>query len=1090
MTGAERGQNLVHGNVSGQLLQAGAVFGSVHQTTNVVAAPAPVAALASLVVPAARPGHRTRGRSELVSAAVDAVRTSSVVVLHGAGGHGKTTVAVDVAVAAGRDVWWVDAGTEASLTAGLQAVAVAAGANPERVRDAWTRGVGAAPELLWDTLNARTTDWLLVLDNADDPDLLTAGQGRVHERRGWLRTPGGRGAVLVTTRSAGPRPWGDAVLLPVGPLSPADGAAVLRDLAPNAGPDATDLSTRLGGLPLALYLAGSYLAAAETFLDLPGPAAPTTFAGYLDAWEERLVELSDQSWDVGPAPERELLTRTWELSLDLLVRRGHPLGRPLLRTLACLGRGPVPTVLLDAAVLAGSPLFTGLTPAALNGAVQALREVGLVEPGRTGAIGTVGLHPVVRDINRHQAMVDDMIRITALSALASAVDRLRPDDVTAWPLWRLLVDHTDLAVDLATDRAAPGYVRAAAATVCHDTALFCETAGLDLRSLELNRVALECGTEVLGPAEERVLATKHNMAHVLGKLGHHTAAVTAIREVLAAEAAARGEAHEETLVTRCKLAEILREQGDLTTAEAEFRTVVRLVGESPVTTGWNARTGLAVTLRERGQFAESAAILRADLARARHELGDGHTHTIRVSSALVDVLHEQGRAAEAAPLATAAAAASAALLGPEHEQTLGLRTRVVAGMVAEGDRADAAAELRDVLAVVERTKGPDHPFAFDVRRSLAVLAEETGDVTAAEEAYRGLLADETRVHGPDGVRWRTRLGLAATMLERGDRDGAERTFRETLAAREGVGAAGLPEIQIRLRLAKCLLLRGDLAAAETESRTALDHALASVGPDHREAAQAYSHLGEVLVAKGEHAAGVRLLAKAHAVTVAEHGPEHVSSLVSRANLAAGHLSGAAALAEYRDILAVARRTGTLDHPSLLMVRHNFAAAAMDAGELAEAEQVLRAVLPVAEARTGGGLGVVRLRLRLGQVLSRVDDHTGAEALLTEVVSDLERMRLGESEEARTARHVLAMTALRRGDLATAETRSRAALALGRRVTGPRDRLTLESQLVLVVALYSAGRGPRADAEARDLLEKARDHQDITATVRLIMHGER
>lgn len=315
------------GDVSGQLLQVAAVFGSVRQTTHVWSAPEPTTMLASVAVPVPRPGHRTRGRAVLVTSAVEAIRgrADRVVVLYGAGGYGKTTVAVDVAAAVGRDVWWVDAGSEVSLVAGLHAVAVAAGADPDRVRDAWSRGVGAAPEVLWDALNAREADWLLVLDNADNPDLLAAGQGRVHQRRGWLRTPGEHGAVLVTTRAGGPRTWGDSVMLPVTPQSRDDGGAVLRDLAPDAGSeaDAVRLAARLGGLPLALWLAGSYLASARTFPDLPGLAAPTTFADYLREWEKRFVELSDLSWDTEPAQERELLCRTWELSLDFLDHHGH-----------------------------------------------------------------------------------------------------------------------------------------------------------------------------------------------------------------------------------------------------------------------------------------------------------------------------------------------------------------------------------------------------------------------------------------------------------------------------------------------------------------------------------------------------------------------------------------------------------------------------------------------------------------------------------------------------------------------------------------------------------------------------------------------
>jgi hypothetical protein len=63
---------------------------------------------------------------------------------------------------------------------------------------------------------------------------------------------------------------------------------------------------------------------------------------------------------------------------------------------------------------------------------------------------------VVRDVNRHQAQANEVFRYTALSVLAHASGRADPADVGAWPLWRVLVDHTELAVDLTV----PGGVEA------------------------------------------------------------------------------------------------------------------------------------------------------------------------------------------------------------------------------------------------------------------------------------------------------------------------------------------------------------------------------------------------------------------------------------------------------------------------------------------------------------------------------------------------------------------------------------------------------------------------------------------------------
>ena len=99
-------------------------------------------------------------------------------------------------------------------------------------------------------------------------------------------------------------------------------------------------------------------------------------------------------------------------------------------------------MLLDATVLAASPLFTGITAATLNGTVLALGEVGLVETDSAGPVPTIGLHPVVRDVNHHQASADNRYRYTALNLLSYVRYRVDPTDLDDWPLWRALLDHT------------------------------------------------------------------------------------------------------------------------------------------------------------------------------------------------------------------------------------------------------------------------------------------------------------------------------------------------------------------------------------------------------------------------------------------------------------------------------------------------------------------------------------------------------------------------------------------------------------------------------------------------------------------------
>jgi hypothetical protein len=398
----------------------------------------------SLAVPVARLPADVRGRDELLRQLVRQVTSGGVVVLAGMGGMGKSTVAAEIARRARaprllrrplvHQVWWISGATATSLAAGMAAVArrLGAGAADLVAIDGHS---AAAADRIWALLDAQPRRWLLVIDDAGDPDLLA----------GWIRASA-RGLALVT---AGPRvqaAWGTrAVVHRLDPLSDADAGDALRDLAPEAGghAEADALGRQLGGLPLALRLAGLTIAA--------GYGQMATFDAYRHALDRvpvptRLLDVdSDVELDRG---RRAVVMRSTELSLDALAEQGLPQSRALLRLLSCYAPGqPIPVELLRRAALSPLPHQELGDGSGAADVLRALALLGLVDEVPDQAAVTV--HPVLADASRAHLgsptiardPAPEFVRETAVVPLLRMLRKLDAANQADWPGYRRLAPH-------------------------------------------------------------------------------------------------------------------------------------------------------------------------------------------------------------------------------------------------------------------------------------------------------------------------------------------------------------------------------------------------------------------------------------------------------------------------------------------------------------------------------------------------------------------------------------------------------------------------------------------------------------------------
>ncbi|GAA0402290.1 hypothetical protein Acor_60210 [Acrocarpospora corrugata] len=635
-------------------------------------------------------------------------------VLHGLGGTGKSAVALAlVRWALERKVhtWWVTAADgPGAVSDGMRALAVQLGAGREVMRS------GSHPDVLWRLLNKYRSPWLLVIDDTDDPRReLCLNGAPVTDATGWLRPVEGRfGLVVVTTRDSFSwgRPGSWARSHRIEPLTAGQGADVLRELAPQAGSaeDAHALAERLGGLPLALRLAGLHLAQAA---GLPGRlAGPATFAEYGEALrqDEDVLDVDAP----GGLRHRQRIDRTWELSLDLLADQGLPQARPLLRLLACFRQAAVPYgLLLRPEILSRSPLLAGLTTGSLRAALLGLSGVGLVDLVRDSAADPAVadlllIHPLVRYACRRHAR-DDLPELLSVSTalLAAVADELDPKNPVSWSGWRALADHCHSPFDLMEPGPQPSAGVLGPATLAARYLLYAgrfEEAGDRYGSL------LTIGVGLFGADHPDVLAVLHDLSQVRASLGRYAEAERGFGEALTARRLVLGPEHPDTLTTQHYLGRLLLDQGRLDQAEE---------------------------------------LLRPTLAARERVLGPLSTDTLTSKNNLAHLLYARNLLAEAEHLLTEVLRDRTQVLGADFPATLITRHYLALIEQARGRHAAALARLRELAAVCVRVQGPEHHRSLAIRHSLgeALLALEDRD--GARSVLTGVLDGRTRVLGPD-----------------------------------------------------------------------------------------------------------------------------------------------------------------------------------------------------------------------------------------------------------------------------------------------------------------------------------------------------
>ncbi|GAA0903096.1 FxSxx-COOH system tetratricopeptide repeat protein [Virgisporangium aurantiacum] len=740
------------------------------------------------------------GREILLSTlrqALDQQSKASVLphALHGLGGVGKTQLAVEFAYryADRYDVvWWIPAENQTLVLQSLRDLGRRLG-TPE------TASLQQAARLVLDRLASSRLRWLLIYDNANDPDDVVNF------------IPSGGGHIILTSRNQTWSELWDPIKVDVFDRDESVELVCKRGSEVSSA-EAEQLAIRLDDLPLALDQA----AACQAATGMP-------ISQYLIRLDEHIQALSPPE---KPRSSRTTVAALVRLTLEQL-RIKSPAASELLEMFAFLGAEPISRSLLhkgrDAPV--SSALGAALrSQAGLNGAIQELKRYGIAN---FDAVRRIQVHRLFQLVLRDQIGAEALARSreNVHQVLASANPGY-PEDEKTWD------GHAEIGPHIVPAGLVDSDV-AGARQVVIDQATYLRLIG-DLdgsRRLAENAVDVWRKAENLtglGADGELTLLAGHTLAIALRLLGFNERARALAEDIYQRmrNSSELGPDHDHTLAAAAgvppnlRVAGLFREaleqdrasadryrrkfdEDDPETLGAQNNVAVdlRMLSDFPAAYeidkaavhAWQqtvsendnrllfAQTNLARDLYGLGRYGEALALQQRILVPFRQQRGPRHQDVLLAERTLAMTLRKVGRYAEALTAAEQHHDDTVDRYGAEHEHSLAAAMTLANSLRAAGEVRRADALATDAVDRYQRVFGEDHPLTLSAAVNHAIVLRALGKRDRArqldEDNYPRMRDTLGHQHGYVLCALN---GLALDHALVGDRAGARELFDEAL----------------------------------------------------------------------------------------------------------------------------------------------------------------------------------------------------------------------------------------------------------------------------------------------------------------------
>jgi CO dehydrogenase nickel-insertion accessory protein CooC1/tetratricopeptide (TPR) repeat protein len=765
------------------------------------------------------------GRARALEALRDRLAGSVTAVVHqtlyGLGGVGKTQIALEYAhrFAANYDlVWWVSAEQISLVRSSLAELATelhlptgdSVRERVEAVLEALRRGFPS-------------NRWLLILDNADDPD----------ELRDLL--PQGTGHVLITSRN---QAWARRVAaVEVGVFHREESVAYLcRRVSGLSEADAWLVADRLGDLPLAVEQAAAWLAATAMPVDR-----------YLELLRTQLSDVLEEN--LPPGYPRSA-TATWLLSLRRL-RENTPAAARLLELCAVLGPEPIPTWLLSSPRFVEQllPFDERLRDPMRHG--RLIREVGRYALASIdSARSSIQMHRLVQQVIRDEMGPTNRMNSRAtVHTILAAVNPGDTDDPSKWRTYGELRPHIGPCRAVTSENPE---VRQLVSDLVRFLWKISDFTGCQ----ELAELAIEAWSAPFGPDDPTTLMVRYNVGNSLRSDARYEEALEVNLDVVERLVRTVGEDDAYALVAAGGLAADYRAKGDYRGArELDEQTVIRwreAYGEDHPRT-LMAANNLALSLRFVGEFEPATSLDEENYNRRRRVLGDRHPYTLFSASNYGRDLRDAGEFRRSYQLLDETVRVYRQVLGEDNPETLRAAKNLAVTLRKLGEFEQARALSLDTLARYHRLHGPLHPDTLACEINLACDDSALGDDVAARRHAEDVYGRYQRVLGEDHpFTLACANNLSIFMGKIGDHERAQGMGQQTVDHfRRRLGESHPYTLSAVVNLANNVCAAGDRGAARRLDEANYDRMRDVRGEDHPDTLAAGGNLAASLREDGE-----------------------------------------------------------------------------------------------------------------------------------------------------------------------------------------------------------------------------------------------